>query len=62
MSWNNKGETEMPNLMKIRPVTARMCLAATDRQTDRQTHMEELTVAVRSFAHAPKNRYQRRWD
>jgi hypothetical protein len=43
--------TQMPNLMKIRPVTAQMYLVVTDEQT----HMKKLTVAVHNFANAPKN-------
>jgi hypothetical protein len=50
------------NLMKIHPVTADLFHVdgqtyggSTGRQTDSQTDMTKLTIAVRNLANAPKN-------
>jgi len=47
--------------MKICPVGAEVFHANgwTDRQTERQTDMTELTVAFRNFVNAPKISYRR---
>jgi len=46
---------KIPNFMKIRQVEAELFYA--DGRTDRQTDMTKLTIAIRSFANAPKNHF-----
>jgi hypothetical protein len=50
--------------MKIRPVGAELLHAdgQTNRQTDGQTDMRKLIIAIRNFANTPKNwPHARQW-